>query len=65
LLLLLLLLSGCPQVSNIMRDGVPQRFCQQCGRFHPLQDFDGAKRSCRARWVHRAGDEAVAQAGTG
>jgi hypothetical protein len=39
------------QVSSILRDGVHQRFCQQCGRFHPLQDFDGAKRSCRARWV--------------
>jgi hypothetical protein len=38
-----------PQVSSIVRDGVHQRFCQQCGRFHPLQDFDGAKRSCRAR----------------
>ena len=26
-----------------------QRFCQQCGRFHHLVEFDGEKRSCRAR----------------
>jgi hypothetical protein len=38
-----------PQVSSIVRDGKPQRFCQQCGRFHLLTDFDGNKRSCRAR----------------
>lgn len=25
------------------------RFCQQCGRFQPLGDFDGDKRSCRVR----------------
>ena len=25
------------------------RFCQQCGRFQPLEDFDGKKRSCRER----------------
>ncbi|KXZ41683.1 hypothetical protein GPECTOR_322g32 [Gonium pectorale] len=33
----------------VMREGIPQRFCQQCGRFHVLSEFDGAKRSCRAR----------------
>ncbi|GAX84352.1 hypothetical protein CEUSTIGMA_g11774.t1 [Chlamydomonas eustigma] len=37
------------KVSSIMKDGVPQRFCQQCGRFHLLSEFDGNKRSCRAR----------------
>ncbi len=37
------------QLPSIMRDGILQRFCQQCGRFQPLSDFDGAKRSCRAR----------------
>ncbi|CAN6440497.1 unnamed protein product [Victoria cruziana] len=26
-----------------------QRFCQQCSRFHPLQEFDEGKRSCRRR----------------
>lgn len=25
-------------------DGAPQRFCQQCGRFHQLDAFDGEKR---------------------
>ncbi len=30
-----------------MRDGIPQRFCQQCGRFHTLEQFDGTRRSCR------------------
>lgn len=34
---------------SIVREGRPQRFCQQCGRFHNLTEFDGAKRSCRAR----------------
>ncbi|KAG2492027.1 hypothetical protein HYH03_009756 [Edaphochlamys debaryana] len=33
----------------ILKDGVQQRFCQQCGRFHELHEFDGTKRSCRAR----------------
>ncbi|KAK4487313.1 hypothetical protein RD792_006076 [Penstemon davidsonii] len=26
-----------------------QRFCQQCSRFHSLQEFDEGKRSCRRR----------------
>ncbi|KAF6172186.1 hypothetical protein GIB67_024808 [Kingdonia uniflora] len=26
-----------------------QRFCQQCSRFHDLQEFDEEKRSCRRR----------------
>ena len=25
-------------------DGIPQRFCQQCGRFHELKEFDSDKR---------------------
>eukprot|EP00798_Chlamydomonas_sp_ICE-L_P009810 gene9810-7698_t len=33
----------------IHKDGHPNRFCQQCGRFHHLEEFDGEKRSCRAR----------------
>jgi len=28
---------------------VMQRFCQQCSRFHPLEQFDEGKRSCRRR----------------
>ncbi|KIZ00802.1 Putative squamosa promoter-binding-like protein19 [Monoraphidium neglectum] len=37
------------KVTAIMRDDKPQRFCQQCGRFHSVDEFDGAKRSCRNR----------------
>ncbi|GAB2220375.1 hypothetical protein Drorol1_Dr00008024 [Drosera rotundifolia] len=29
--------------------GQPQRFCQQCSRFHSLGEFDEGKRSCRKR----------------
>ncbi|GIL72369.1 hypothetical protein Vretimale_4149 [Volvox reticuliferus] len=35
------------KVSSVLKDGVPQRFCQQCGRFHHLSEFDGSRRSCR------------------
>eukprot|EP00955_Chlamydomonas_euryale_P047590 353725-Chlamydomonas_euryale.AAC.3 len=37
------------QAHSITKDGIPMRFCQQCGRFHHLNEFDGEKRSCRAR----------------
>lgn len=37
------------KVPSIIREGVRQRFCQQCGRFHDIGEFDGDKRSCRAR----------------
>ncbi|KAK9807981.1 hypothetical protein WJX73_010366 [Symbiochloris irregularis] len=37
------------KVHSIVREGKRQRFCQQCGRFHDLTEFDGDKRSCRAR----------------
>jgi hypothetical protein len=37
------------KMESIERDGARLRFCQQCGRFQPLGDFDAAKRSCRAR----------------
>ena len=40
------------KAETVMREGISQRFCQQCGRFHLLSEFDGIKRSCRARWVH-------------
>lgn len=33
----------------VQKNGSPHRFCQQCGKFQPLEDFDGDKRSCRAR----------------
>mmetsp|Transcript_40342 Transcript_40342/g.114202 ORF Transcript_40342/g.114202 Transcript_40342/m.114202 type:complete len:463 (-) Transcript_40342:309-1697(-) len=25
----------------------PSRFCQRCARFHPVENYDGSKRSCR------------------
>lgn len=30
-------------------DGVHVRFCQQCGKFQELSDFDGGRKTCRAR----------------
>ncbi|KAI3727064.1 hypothetical protein L1987_66873 [Smallanthus sonchifolius] len=38
--------SKTPQVSI---DGQNLRFCQQCSRFHSLEEFDEGKRSCRKR----------------
>ena len=37
------------KIPCITREGTQQRFCQQCGRFHNIGEFDGDKRSCRAR----------------
>lgn len=37
------------KIPCIVREGNSQRFCQQCGRFHNIGEFDGDKRSCRAR----------------
>lgn len=37
------------KAKSAIKDGIQQRFCQQCGKFHPVEDFDGDKRSCRAR----------------
>ncbi|XP_010500947.1 PREDICTED: squamosa promoter-binding-like protein 4 isoform X1 [Camelina sativa] len=37
------------KASSVFLSGVSQRFCQQCSRFHELQEFDEAKRSCRRR----------------
>ena len=31
-------------MGRLIKDGIPQRFCQQCGRFHLLADFDANKR---------------------
>ncbi|KAL6570621.1 Selenocysteine insertion sequence-binding protein 2 [Orobanche gracilis] len=33
----------------VLIDGLGQRFCQQCSRFHELAEFDQTKRSCRRR----------------
>lgn len=35
--------------SKALVGNVMQRFCQQCSRFHALQEFDEGKRSCRRR----------------
>ncbi|KAG0477649.1 hypothetical protein HPP92_012368 [Vanilla planifolia] len=37
------------KASSAMVGNVIQRFCQQCSRFHLLQEFDEGKRSCRRR----------------
>nr|CAI91302.1 squamosa promoter binding protein 4 [Physcomitrium patens] len=34
---------------NVQVGGQTQRFCQQCSRFHSLEEFDNGKRSCRKR----------------
>ncbi|XP_021756533.1 squamosa promoter-binding-like protein 6 [Chenopodium quinoa] len=34
---------------KVIVDGIEQRFCQQCSRFHLLAEFDDIKRSCRRR----------------
>lgn len=34
---------------TVVVDGIEQRFCQQCSRFHQLAEFDDIKRSCRRR----------------
>ena len=37
--------------SELSRDfnGVTMRFCQQCGRFHRMTEFDGQRKTCRRR----------------
>ncbi|KAJ9560125.1 hypothetical protein OSB04_005285 [Centaurea solstitialis] len=35
--------------SKVIVNGIEQRFCQQCSRFHLLREFDDGKRSCRKR----------------
>ncbi|CAM0955541.1 unnamed protein product [Alopecurus aequalis] len=39
----------CAHASAVMLDGVQKRYCQQCGKFHVLLDFDEDKRSCRRK----------------
>jgi hypothetical protein len=43
---------------------VEQRFCQQCGRFEPLSQFDGDKRSCRMGLQRRRATDKRRQAAT-
>ncbi|PON79729.1 SBP-box transcription factor [Parasponia andersonii] len=37
------------KTSKVIVNGIEQRFCQQCSRFHLLSEFDDGKRSCRRR----------------
>jgi hypothetical protein len=37
------------KASKALVGNVLQRFCQQCSRFHALEEFDEGKRSCRRR----------------
>lgn len=37
------------KTSKVIVNGIEQRFCQQCSRFHLLAEFDDGKRSCRKR----------------
>eukprot|EP00210_Caulerpa_lentillifera_P009349 g8913.t1 len=39
------------KMNAIFVDGKRQRFCQQCGRFQELSEFDGDKRNCRERLI--------------
>eukprot|EP01025_Chloroclados_australasicus_P018341 TRINITY_DN19562_c0_g1_i1.p1 TRINITY_DN19562_c0_g1~~TRINITY_DN19562_c0_g1_i1.p1 ORF type:complete len:340 (-),score=31.43 TRINITY_DN19562_c0_g1_i1:376-1395(-) len=37
------------KMNQLLVDGELQRFCQQCGKFHPIDKFDNDKRSCREK----------------
>ncbi|KAL7251967.1 hypothetical protein ACSBR1_013761 [Camellia fascicularis] len=39
----------CANASTVVLDGLSKRYCQQCGKFHILSDFDEGKRSCRRK----------------
>uniref|UniRef100_A0A7N0T2I5 SBP-type domain-containing protein n=1 Tax=Kalanchoe fedtschenkoi TaxID=63787 RepID=A0A7N0T2I5_KALFE len=39
----------CANASTVALDGESKRYCQQCGKFHILSDFDDEKRSCRRK----------------
>ncbi|KAK6122633.1 hypothetical protein DH2020_043632 [Rehmannia glutinosa] len=39
----------CANASAVALDGESKRYCQQCGKFHILSDFDEGKRSCRRK----------------
>nr|QTM66375.1 squamosa promoter-binding-like protein SPL5 [Osmanthus fragrans] len=42
----------CANASTVVLDGESKRYCQQCGKFHTLSDFDEGKRSCRRKLEH-------------
>ncbi|RAL44312.1 hypothetical protein DM860_015672 [Cuscuta australis] len=39
----------CANAKSVVLDGESKRYCQQCGKFHVLLDFDEGKRSCRRK----------------
>ncbi|KAF9605281.1 hypothetical protein IFM89_015897 [Coptis chinensis] len=39
----------CANATSVFLDGQEKRYCQQCGKFHILPDFDEGKRSCRRK----------------
>ncbi|KAF3774349.1 Squamosa promoter-binding-like protein 9 [Nymphaea thermarum] len=39
----------CAYAPTVTLDGHLNRYCQQCGKFHLLSDFDEGKRSCRRK----------------
>ncbi|KAL5852517.1 hypothetical protein ACOSQ3_007635 [Xanthoceras sorbifolium] len=39
----------CANASAVLLEGESKRYCQQCGKFHILTDFDEGKRSCRRK----------------
>ncbi|KAK4483274.1 hypothetical protein RD792_010459 [Penstemon davidsonii] len=39
----------CATATTVVVDGETKRYCQQCGKFHILSDFDEGKRSCRRK----------------
>ncbi|KAK9725607.1 hypothetical protein RND81_05G156900 [Saponaria officinalis] len=40
---------ACANAVSVSIDGETKRYCQQCGKFHLLPDFDEGKRSCRRK----------------
>jgi hypothetical protein len=36
-------------MESMVIQGRPQRFCQQCGRFHDCTEFEGTRKSCRRK----------------
>ena len=45
------LCKSCMGQFLILIDGQEMRFCQQCSNLHPVEAFEGSKRSCRAKLV--------------
>ncbi|KAL6185912.1 hypothetical protein ACLB2K_042034 [Fragaria x ananassa] len=40
---------ACANAATVVIDGDSKRYCQQCGKFHVVSDFDEGKRSCRRK----------------